>query len=116
MATPGTRKQVRGQAVRRELVAAAQDHPSSGRWRIFIMEDADRMSGLARGHRLGAGHGRNGPHGVRHLAGQPVAHHGPVGHAHGKGALGRDRDLLSEMLQQGAHKASVQEGVSACLV
>lgn len=28
----------------RELVAAAQDHPSSGRWRIFIMEDADRMT------------------------------------------------------------------------
>ena len=36
------------------------------------VEDADRMSGLARGHRLGAGHGRNGPEGVRHLAGQPV--------------------------------------------
>lgn len=28
----------------RELVAAAQDHPSTGRWRIFIMEDADRMT------------------------------------------------------------------------
>lgn len=28
----------------RELVTAAQDHPSTGRWRIFIMEDADRMT------------------------------------------------------------------------
>ncbi|VXA91199.1 DNA polymerase III subunit delta' [Citricoccus sp. K5] len=28
----------------RELIALAQDRPSSGRWRIFIIEDADRMT------------------------------------------------------------------------
>ena len=28
----------------RELIALAQDRPTSGRWRIFIMEDADRMT------------------------------------------------------------------------
>ncbi len=28
----------------RELISLAQDRPASGRWRIFIMEDADRMT------------------------------------------------------------------------
>ncbi|HRO31089.1 DNA polymerase III subunit delta' [Citricoccus sp.] len=28
----------------RDLIALAQDRPTSGRWRIFIMEDADRMT------------------------------------------------------------------------
>ncbi|MFC7401963.1 DNA polymerase III subunit delta' [Citricoccus sp. GCM10030269] len=28
----------------RELISVAQDRPSSGRWRIFIIEDADRMT------------------------------------------------------------------------
>ncbi|GAA4770586.1 DNA polymerase III subunit delta' [Citricoccus nitrophenolicus] len=28
----------------RELISLAQDRPSSGRWRIFIIEDADRMT------------------------------------------------------------------------
>lgn len=28
----------------RELISLAQDRPTSGRWRIFIMEDADRMT------------------------------------------------------------------------
>ena len=28
----------------RELIAQAQDRPTSGRWRIFVMEDADRMT------------------------------------------------------------------------
>ncbi|MBB5747769.1 DNA polymerase III subunit delta' [Micrococcus sp. TA1] len=28
----------------RDLIALAQDRPTSGRWRVFIMEDADRMT------------------------------------------------------------------------
>ena len=28
----------------RDLISLAQDRPTSGRWRIFIMEDADRMT------------------------------------------------------------------------